>query len=179
MQITVAGGGGPGPKSTPMKRLLWLTVLVFGCQKEAGAPAADAPPPTPAPKATGPDWAAAFKHTISADPAQNQVVVKVEIQPGFHAYTVGETVGKPLALEVSEESAYALDGEVQYPAGVTKDLPIGKSVIVEGQAEVRAKVKAKTDGKGMAKGTFRYQVCTDEACDRPRNVPFEVAVSPQ
>ena len=164
-----------------MKRLLWLTVLLFGCQKEAAAPAAEAPPPAPvaAPKATGPDWAAAFKHTISADPAQSQVMVKVEIQPGFHAYTVGETVGKPLALEIADDSAYALDGEVQYPAGVTKDLPIGKSVIVEGQAEVRAKVKAKADAKGLAKGTFRYQVCTDEACDRPRNVPFEVALSPQ
>lgn len=155
---------------------LVVTVLSFGCQKAAEPPAPSAPPPAPAaaPKPAGPDWAAAFKHGVEWDAAQGQVVVKVQIQPGFHAYTVGETVGKPMALELAEDSAYALAGEVQYPAGVTKDLPIGKSVIVEGNAEIRAPAKLKTEAKGQVKGNFRYQVCTDESCDRPRTAPFEL-----
>ena len=124
-----------------------------------------------------PDWAAAFKHEIRFDAEKKAVVVAVELKPGFHAYTVGETIGRPLKLEFSEKSAYQPTGDIQYPAGETKDLPIGKSVIVHGKAEIVAPVAAKPAAPGAsATGKFQYQVCTEEACDRPRTVDFEVAV---
>lgn len=124
-----------------------------------------------------PDWAAAFKHEIHFDGEKKAVVVAVALKPGFHAYTVGETIGKPLKLEFAAESAYQPSGEIQYPVGETKDLPIGKSVIVHGNAEIVAPVAPKEGASGAAAtGKFQYQVCTEEACDRPRTVDFSVAI---
>jgi len=142
------------------------------------APAAERP--------ESPDWEAAFDHEVGYDPARSAVVVRVEVAEGFHVYTNGETIGKPLRVALDEDGAFAIDGEVDYPKGVTKDLPIGRSVIVEGEAEVVAPIRAReasaedaeTDAPSTAHGTFRYQVCTDRACDRPRTEPFAVRVRP-
>lgn len=154
--------------------LLWTTLtlgLLAGCKSEPPAqqtPAAEK-------KNEMPDWKKAISHEVRFDAAKGEVVVDVKVEPGFHAYTTGETTGKPLKLTIADDSEYALKGEVQYPKGVEKDLPVGKSVIVEGEAQVTAAVEPKAEGAQAVKGTFRYQVCTDEACDRPRTAPFEVA----
>lgn len=124
-----------------------------------------------------PNWAEAFKYTTRWDAAKKAVVVDLDIAPGFHAYTVGETIGKPLVVELAADSDFALASDVKYPTGVTKDLPLGRSVIVEGKSEIVAEVKPKAAPTGNAKGTLRYQVCTEKACDRPRTVPFTVAVA--
>jgi hypothetical protein len=141
----------------------------------------EAPPPPPAQKVAapeGPDWKSAFKHTVRYDAAKKAVVVDVQIQPGFHAYTVGETIGKPMAVTFDEASAFTAAGEIQYPEGITKDLPIGRSVIVEGTTQIVAPVQKKEGATGgQATGTFRWQVCTNEACDRPRTKPFTVDVA--
>lgn len=146
-------------------------MFVSACKAEPGTSEkaqAHAAPATP-------DFATAFKHTVRWDAAKSAVVVEVSLEPGYHAYTTGETTGKPLALEVAEDSDLVANGEVQYPKGTEKDLPIGKSVIVEGKAEVVAPLKAKEGAAGKkAKGTFRYQVCTDKTCDRPRSAPFDL-----
>jgi hypothetical protein len=124
-----------------------------------------------------PNWAEAFKYTARWDAATKAVVVDLDIAPGFHAYTTGETIGKPLVVELAAESDFVLASDVKYPTGVTKDLPLGRSVIVEGKSAIVAEVKAKAAATGDAKGTLRYQVCTEKACDRPRTVPFTVAVA--
>lgn len=124
-----------------------------------------------------PDWANAFRHELRFDAEKKAVVVDVELKPGFHAYTVGETIGRPLRLEFAADSPYQPSGEIQYPEGETKDLPIGKSVIVHGKASIVAPVTAKEGAAGGdARGKFQYQVCTEEACDRPRTVDFQVSV---
>lgn len=155
-----------------MKPLLALILLsVTGCKEPAPAklePSLTPPPPVQ----KGPDWKSAFKHEIKLDRGKKSLLVDVKVAPGYHAYTVGESIGKPLKITVDEDSAWSLAGEVQYPKGEEKDLPVGKSVIVEGEAQIVAPVEKKADGK--AKGKFRYQVCTDEACDRPRTVTFEL-----
>jgi hypothetical protein len=154
-----------------MKLSRWLPLLlIVGCKE----PAPEAPPPPKAVIDAQPDWKGAFKHTVRFEAASSELVVDVVVAPGFHAYTIGETVGKPMALELSADGGWEADGEVVYPKGVEKDLPIGKSVIVEGSTSIKAKIKAKTDPKSEVKGTFRYQVCNESACDRPRNEPFTI-----
>lgn len=140
-------------------------LALAGCSKAAE-------PPAPEPAAAQPtiDWGSAFTHQVRFDPATAAVVVDVTVAPGFHAYTTGEQTGRPLKLEVTEGAT--LDGPVLYPKGITKNLPVGRSVIVEGQAQVVGKVK---DATGAVKGRFHYQVCTAEICDRPRKAAFEVA----
>jgi len=122
----------------------------------------------------GPDWGSAFTAASRWDAGKKAVVVDVSVAPGFHAYTTGETVGKPLLLTVKPESALKV-AEVEYPKGTTKELSTGRSVIVEGKAEIVAIVSDPVAGKSVD-ATLRYQVCTPEACDRPRTVDLAVAV---
>lgn len=147
----------------------------------------------PAPKAAGveqgaaaeksaegsPDFASAFSHSSRWDPAKKALVVDLTVAPGFHAYTTGETTGKPLLVEVAADSDFSLAGDVEYPKGTEKTLPLGRSVIVEGNAQIQAPLAPKTDAAGPKKatGTLRYQVCTEKACDRPRTAPLSVEVS--
>jgi len=162
-----------------LSRFLLIAALgstALACQK---GPAETPPSPAgEAPKAAAmPKWSEAISHEVAFDAAQGQVLVTVQVKPGFHAYTVGETTGKPLQLLIGDDSEFGLEGDVQYPKGIEKNLPVGRSVIVQGQAEVKAKVKAKSDASKTVRGTFKYQVCTDEACDRPRSKAFELNAS--
>lgn len=125
----------------------------------------------------GPRWDTALTYSARVDGAQKALLVDVVIAPGFHAYTEGETVGKPLALELAADSAVAGAGPVVYPKGVAKDLPVGRSMIVEGRAQILAPLALPDGSAGKSvTGTFRYQVCTDTACDRPRKVELAAAV---
>ena len=139
-------------------------VLFLGCKE---AP----PPPAPPLRAPSTDFSQALTYTTSLDANGQVLTVELSIAPGFHAYTTGETTGRPLALTVDETSDFASNGPVDYPKGVTKDLELGRSVIVTGAAEISAPVAPRegTPGKTVA-AEFAYQVCTDEACDRPRKV---------
>ncbi len=169
-------------------RVAMLAAIAVACRSEATGPAATetptiekAAPSTPiaaAEPADAPDWKAAFRHEVAFDAVARSVVVDVDVAPGFHVYTQGETIGKPLLLRLTEGSDFDVDGDVRYPEGITKDLPIGRSVIVEGKARVVAPIKAKNPDAtaGTAAGKFRYQVCTDEACDRPRTEAFTIDV---
>lgn len=119
----------------------------------------------------GPAWDTALKHTARVDGALKALVVEVDVAPGFHAYTAGETVGKPLAVEVAADSPIAAAGPVKYPQGIAKDLPVGRSMIVEGHAQIVAPLALTEGSAGQAvMATFRYQVCTETACDRPRSL---------
>ncbi|MBK8012324.1 MAG: hypothetical protein IPK13_13325 [Deltaproteobacteria bacterium] len=125
------------------------------------------------------DWSKAFHHTVRYDASQSALIVDVALEPGFHAYTVGETIGRPLLLALKPDGAFVVSGDVQYPVGTTKVLPIGQSVIVEGSARVVAKLARRPGAAtgNQAEGTFRYQVCSETACDRPRTVPFAIEVT--
>ena len=159
-----------------MRRILWTLAATLALAACKDAPKGAAPA-APAPVDQMPDWKSAISHQVAFDAAAKTVKVQVKVAPGFHAYTVGETTGKPLKLDIAEDSDFALEGEVQYPKGTEKALPMGRSVIVEGTAEVSAQVAPKSETAKQVKGTFRYQVCTDEACDRPRTEPFTVPAS--
>jgi hypothetical protein len=124
----------------------------------------------PAPVEVAPDWASAFELVPSFDAATSTVTVNLKIKPGFHAYGPGEEVSKPVGMTVKATNGWAVDGTVQIPAGVKKDLgELGTSVILEGDVPLKAKVKG---GTGAVEGTVEVQVCTDKACDRPRQYPF-------
>ncbi len=149
-----------------------LLAATSACTQDKAPPSSETQAPT---KVNAmPDWSNAISHTVRLNPEANMVQVDVLVKAGFHAYTVGETTGKPLVLEIADDSEYTLAGDVSYPKGKIKDLPVGRSVIVEGQALVSAPVKAKNEASKTVRGSFRYQVCSNEACDRPRTKKFEL-----
>ncbi|MGF1510581.1 MAG: protein-disulfide reductase DsbD N-terminal domain-containing protein [Myxococcota bacterium] len=146
-----------------------LAMAVIGCRADSS--------PTRTSGAALPDFTSAFRYDIQA--VEEAIVVNFELDDGFHVYTVGESVGKPLKLELDDESPIELAGPVQYPVGESKDLPIGRSVIVEGSGQIRAPIAFPSSVRAKsapASGRIRYQVCTHDACDRPRINTFEVTV---
>jgi hypothetical protein len=158
--------------SRPRARRLLLAVLLAACEPASAPTASRAPEES----AAAPDWSRAFRHRVRHDAARRALVVELELEPGFHAYAAGETVGRPLRLELDPASPVRLSGEVTYPAGRERMLPIGRSVIVEGKAEIVAPLAASPPGAAIS-GRLHYQVCSDEACDRPRSAPFTLTTS--
>lgn len=127
--------------------------------------------PQPLPEAP-PDWASALAIVPAYDQATQTLTVMLKIKPGFHAYGPGEEVSKPVAMGLKEGSSWSVDGAVNIPAGVKKDLgALGTSVIVEGDVALTAKLKP---GTGAIEGIVEVQVCTDKACDRPRKHPITI-----
>jgi len=146
-----------------------MLLLLAGCRSEA--------PRAAAAGKSMPDWASAFEYTIEVD--SDAIRVRFEVADGFHVYSQGETVGRPLELQSEPDSAYVIR-DVRYPEGETKDLPIGRSVVVEGEDRVEAELQRRPDASDdRVRGVFRYQVCTDEACDRPRTDSFEAEPEPK
>ena len=157
-----------------MKGALALVLLLASACKEE-PPAArrpDKPEDTP-------NFEAAFQHKERWDAEKKALVIEMTIAPGFHAYTTGEATGKPLAVELAPDSDLVATGEIEYPKGTVKDLSLGRSVIVEGAAQIVAPVAPKEGAASPPhlKGTLRYQICTEKACDRPRSMKFDLTAS--
>lgn len=160
----------PRPPVAIAPPLLLAAGLLAGCPqtKDADAPApAKAAAAMPAVPKT--DWEDALRYTVQR--TSDAVVVEVEIADGFHAYAEGETTGKPLRLALDDPKT--LGGPIVYPPGTAKDLPIGRSVIVTGKVQIRAPLASDAAAQTVS-GKFHYQVCSDEACDRPRKSPFQL-----
>jgi DsbC/DsbD-like thiol-disulfide interchange protein len=122
---------------------------------------------------TPPDFDKALKLTPTFDKASGKVVVKMNVQKGFHAYAPGNEIGVPVDISVKEEGGWQL-GEKTIPAGVEKDLgELGKAKVLEGTFDVAAAISG---GSGEVEGSCMVQICTDNVCDRPRQHPFKLAV---
>lgn len=120
-----------------------------------------------------PDFASAM--TMRPSYVNGELVVTVALKPGFHAYAPGEEIGRPVNLVVKEENGWKPEGAPEIPAGKTKDLgELGISKVLEGTFPVKAKVSG---GTGAIAGELEIQVCTADACDRPRKHAFNTPTS--
>jgi hypothetical protein len=125
--------------------------------------------PTSDKRPEAPDFANAMQMQPKVE--NGQLTVSVALKDGYHAYAPGEETGKPVGLVVKEANGWKTEGELEVPAGKTKDLgELGKSQVLEGAFELKQKV---TGGTGEVEGELAIQICTDAACDRPRKHPFK------
>lgn len=128
-------------------------------------------PPADTPAAP-PDFQNAVSIAPAYDKATGKLTVSLDIKPGFHAYAQGEEVGKPVELAIDDKNGWKLEGAPTVPAGTKRDLgALGQSVILEGKVDLSAVVKG---GTGDISGVVTAQVCTDKACDRPKQHTFTV-----
>ncbi len=119
-----------------------------------------------------PDFANAVAIVPSYDKASSTLSVTLRIKPDFHAYALGEEVGKPVSLAIDDKNAWHIVGAANVPAGTKKELgDLGTSVILQGDVAMTAKVEG---GSGDISGVVTAQVCTDNACDRPKQHTFSV-----
>lgn len=105
-----------------------------------------------------------IESTLSGDP--KTLNVAVNLSPGLHAYAHGEKIGKPVRLEISSTNGWRALGSAETPAGVTKKIAgLGESIVIEGPFNVKQRVEG---GVGNGEALLHLQVCSNEACDRPR-----------
>jgi hypothetical protein len=130
-----------------------------------GAPeAAEAPEDEPV---VGPDWDNAVR--VSAERLSDQVVIRIEVGPGFHVYGASETISRPLAASVDQLPSLS----VPIPTGEEKNLgeAMGTAWVLEGT--VLLEVPLPADAPADLTGILDYQVCTDTSCTAPTSIPWE------
>lgn len=112
------------------------------------------------------DFSKTFSISSSFDHGSTALIVDINLDDTVHAYAEGEQVGKPVKLElVSKNGWHALE-KPQVPTGRKKSLgALGDSVVIEGPFRITQKLKA---GQGPGEAVLHLQVCTNNACDRPR-----------
>lgn len=116
-----------------------------------------------------------FSIASSYDGKTGKLKIHVGLAPGVHAYGDGEKIGMPVKLKISPAGNWKLIGSPVIPKGQIKDLgALGKSVVIDQSFVVEATVK---NGTGAIIGELDLQICSDSACDRPRNHGIKVDVS--
>lgn len=151
-------------------------LALAGCEEsQGGFGKADVKDPGVNVKATAepgdapPDFLGAVR--LSPSYKGGELVVNVALKSGFHAYAPGETIGKPVSLAVTEAGGWQAE-DITVPEGKTKDLgELGKSQVLEGTFPLKAKVSG---GEGELGAVVDIQVCTENACDRPRKHELKV-----
>lgn len=112
-----------------------------------------------------------------------QVVIRVEVPEGLHAYTpeVGGSY-RPLRVDLKEGPVEMLKPE--FPKGAMKEFPELSSEplpVYEGRVDIPVEVTLAKDAKGEVTVTLTVetQLCTDKVCYPPtlHDVTFTVKVS--
>jgi hypothetical protein len=140
-----------------------MLILATACKKQ-----------TPSPQSGAMDFAKHYSISPHFDKKSSTLTVTITLDKGLHAYADGEKIGKPVRLEIIAKDGWAANGLPTTPKGVTKKLDgLGESVILPGNFEVIQKV---IEGQGAGEAKLYLQVCTDNACDQPREHKFPIRV---
>lgn len=158
-----------------MRGLLALGGLaaLVACSQGGDEPQPPSSPPTSTVKGPNFQGSIAISPSFQSTEGQGLVRVDVALQPGFHVYTTGESIGRPIGLELRDSPGWTA-GDAVHPEGKRKTTALGTSVVLEGQFRSELPVHPEDTAGDELKGRFRYQVCTETACDRPRSLDFEL-----
>ena len=119
------------------------------------------------------DFDNAFSVTTQYDKSRNNLTVRLQLQPGYHAYAVGELVGRPLDVVVLPQGGWAARGPVHMRPGNAKQFAGETSLVLEDEVVISVTLQP---GQGPLHAILKLHMCADGACDRPRDYPFVVEV---
>ncbi|MEI6806618.1 MAG: hypothetical protein WCK49_08975 [Myxococcaceae bacterium] len=98
------------------------------------------------------------------DTKTNELLIKVRLPEGKHAYAPGEPIGKPVELVIHSTNKWELASQPVFPIGNKKHL-------IDHSFEIKAKLK---NGQGPISGIFKMQLCSDSSCERPVDYGFQI-----
>lgn len=123
-------------------------------------------------------WAYAAKR-INATEAV--VFIRATIEPEWHIYSLNQKEGGPVktSFTFSPSKDYVLVGKASEPAPATKfEKSFGVDVsYFEKTVTFQQKIKIKTPGATVVKGSLEYMTCNDRKCLPPDNVEFSIPIS--
>jgi hypothetical protein len=102
--------------------------------------------------------------TYEYDKKTGELLVRVKLPEGMHAYAPGEPIGRPIELVIDPKNTWQLAAPPSLPVGDAKHL-------LNQAFEIKAKLKS---GHGPISGVFKMQLCSDSSCERPQDYPFVV-----
>ncbi|MBL4818964.1 MAG: hypothetical protein JKY15_07045 [Deltaproteobacteria bacterium] len=102
----------------------------------------------------------------SFDKSTSTLTVQVKLPAGKHAYAPGEPIGQPIALRIEPDNNWVLATPIELPKGDSKHL-------LNDNFKIKAKVK---NGRGPISAILHMQLCTAEACERPKDYAFQVSL---
>jgi hypothetical protein len=113
-----------------------------------------------------PDFNNSFSISSEFIDATSQLKIAIHLADSFHAYAPGEKIGKPIKLEITNINGWAADGAASIPPGKNKLMgELWQSIVLQGDVHISQKLKK---GNGQGEALLYLQVCTANACDRPR-----------
>ena len=149
-----------------MKRLL-LLIAVFAISKSAFAQI-EAPV----------KWAYAAKRI---SPTEAVVFIRATIEPEWHIYSINQKDGGPVKTSFTFPASkdYVLIGKASEPTPATKfEKAFGIDVsYFEKTVTLQQKIKLKTPGATVFKGSLEYMTCNDRKCLPPDDVDFSIPIN--
>ena len=124
-------------------------------------------------------WRVGSNH--GARGGEASVVLRAEIEPGWHLYAVGSPVGRPLEVELTGLPAGASSTEI-YQSNPHRgtDPALGVPYLYfqdRARFEVPVALGRRTPaGRHAVRGAVRYAVCDDSVCLPPATTRFSVPI---
>jgi len=122
-------------------------------------------------------WAYAAKR-ISATEAV--VFLRATIDPEWHIYSINQKDGGPVktSFKFSPSKDFVVDGKASEPTPATKfEKAFGIDVsYFEKTVTFQQKIKLKSAGATVVKGSVEYMTCNDRKCLPPDDVDFTITV---
>src|ERR1700744_2674451 len=122
-------------------------------------------------------WAYAAKRI---SPTEAVVFLRATIDDGWHIYSVNQKDGGPIKTSFTFPASkdYVVEGKPSEPAPVTKYEPTFKMDVsyFEKTVTFQQKIKLKTAGATVVKGSLEYMTCNDHKCLPPDDVDFTIPV---
>lgn len=117
------------------------------------------------------DEPVALSYAILTNGAENELVVRMNIYPGYHiySYVCDEDPYIQTTYEITAGKGIELKGELQKPLGMKMNG--SNSIIYEGEQVLRQKF---TGRGGKITFTVNYQACDAHACLQPKSKTIEI-----
>lgn len=149
-----------------MKRLLLLTLVI------AMGTSAFAQIETPV------KWAYGAKRL---SPTEAVIFIRATIEPEWHIYSLNQKEGGPVktSFTFNPSKDYILVGKTSEPTPATKfEKAFGIDVsYFERTVIFQQKIKLKTPGATVIKGSLEYMTCNDRKCLPPDDVDFSIPIN--
>ena len=125
--------------------------------------------------------AASFTPATARAGEQVQLVLRVTVDPRYHAYGAKETTNVPVALDPNKQQLGGLErvGDAQIPPGERKEafgletFPLPHEFGVTQLLKVPAGTKP---GAVAVRGVLDYQICDENSCEPPADGPYEATL---
>ncbi len=122
-------------------------------------------------------WAYGAKRT---SPTEAVIFLRATIDDGWHIYGLEGKDGGPVKTSFTFPASkdYVLVGKPSQPTPISKYEPSFKMDVTyfEKTVTFQQKIKLKTAGATVVKGSLEYETCNDHKCLQPDDIDFAIPI---